>query len=154
MRRMRELLRIPVILEESGDKLGLVKDILFDETENMVNGIIVEKDSLINSQIKIIPRADIISFGKESVLLKKISGDKTSGTSWSEKVGSKVYDGDGAIKGTIEDIFVDNLVKKVLGYEISDGLFSDLFKGRQVIFEENILAESEDVVVVEGGSMS
>jgi len=151
---MRELLRLPVIFEESGDRLGLVKDILFDETENIVTGIIVEKGSLLNSQNKTIPRTDIISFGKESVSVKKMSENQAYGTSWSEKVGSKVYDGDGEIKGTIEDIFVDNLVNKVLGYEISDGLFSDLFKGRQAIFAENILAESEDVVVVEGGSQS
>lgn len=152
MRRMRELLRLPVVLEESGDRLGLVKDILFDETNNIVTGIIVEKGSLLNTQIKNIPRADIISFGKESVAVKKSSEEKVCGTSWSEKVGTKVYDGDGEIKGTIEDIFVDNFVNKILGYEISDGLFSDLFKGRQAVMAENILVESEDVVVIEGGS--
>jgi len=149
---MRELLRLPVVLEESGDRLGLVKDILFDETNNIVTGIIVEKGSLLNTQIKNIPRADIISFGKESVAVKKSSEEKVCGTSWSEKVGTKVYDGDGEIKGTIEDIFVDNFVNKILGYEISDGLFSDLFKGRQAVMAENILVESEDVVVIEGGS--
>ena len=149
---MRELLRLPVIFEESGDRLGLVKDILFDETENIVTGIIVEKGSLLNSQNKTIPRTDIISFGKESVSVKKMSENQAYGTSWSEKVGSKVYDGDGEIKGTIEDIFVDNFVNKILGYEISDGLFSDLFKGRQAVMAENILVESEDVVVIEGGS--
>ena len=152
MRRMRELLRLPVVLEESGYRLGLVKDILFDETNNIVTGIIVEKGSLLNTQIKNIPRADIISFGKESVAVKKSSEEKVCGTSWSEKVGTKVYDGDGEIKGTIEDIFVDNFVNKILGYEISDGLFSDLFKGRQAVMAENILVESEDVVVIEGGS--
>ncbi|NLI91812.1 MAG: hypothetical protein GX434_06265 [Peptococcaceae bacterium] len=152
MRRMRDLVRLPVICQNTGQKLGWVKDILFDEKSNLVTGIILEKDSLIKPQQRRVVRADILSFGKESLMADKLSRKRCTGTCWSEKVGSKVYNGDGEIKGTVGDIFVDNLVENVLGYEISDGLFADIFKGREAIFEENILAESQDVIVIEGGS--
>ncbi|RNC29321.1 MAG: hypothetical protein AWM53_00674 [Candidatus Dichloromethanomonas elyunquensis] len=154
MRRMRDLVRLPVVSQNSGKKLGWVKDILFNEKNNRVTGIVLEKDSLLKCQLRNVARSDILSFGKESLLTDKLSRTKCSGTGWSEKVGSKVYNGDGDIKGTVGDIFVDNLVENVLGYEISDGLISDLFKGREAVFEENILAESQDVIVIEGGSLS
>lgn len=151
MRRMRDLIRIPVNQSETGERLGWVKDILFDEKNNVVTGIIIEKDSILKPHEKRVVRDDIVSIGKESLSLRKLSKKKVMGVSWSEKVGSKVYNGNGEIKGTVGDVFVDNLVQQVLGYEISDGLFADLFNGREAIFEENILAESQDVIVVEGG---
>jgi len=154
MRRMRDLIRIPVIGTDSGERLGWVKDILIDEKHNIVTGIILEKDSLLKPQQKKVSRDDIACFGKESLSCNKLTDKKVTGTYWSEKVGSKVYSGDGEIKGTVGDVFVDNLVQVVLGYEISDGLFADLFNGREAIFEENILAESQDVIVIEGGSVS
>jgi uncharacterized protein YrrD len=54
------------------------------------------------------------------------------------------------MKGTIGDIFVDNTVQTIVGYEISDGLFADLYKGRSAVLENNILAECQDVVIIEG----
>lgn len=154
MRRMRDLIKIPVMRSDSGKRLGWVKDILFDEKDNKVTGILIEKDSILKPQQHRVTREDVASFGKESVSINKLTKKKLSGTCWSEKVGSKVYSGDGEIKGTVGDVFVDNLVKVVVGYEISDGLFADLFNGREAIFEENILAECQDVIVVEGGSLS
>lgn len=154
MRRMRDLIRIPVLDQITGERLGWVKDLLFDEKENTVTGVIVEKDSLLKSRQDKIAREDIRSFGKESLVVENPQKRKIRGTCWSEKVGSKVFDGNGEIKGTVEDVFVDNLVHDVLGYEISDGLFADIFQGREAVFEEHILAESEDVIVIEGGSRS
>lgn len=153
MRRMRDLIRIPVIDQNSGERLGWVKDILFDEKNNTVTGILLEKDALLKPQQEEVSRDDIVTFGKESLTVKKLTKKKLTGTYWSEKVGNNVFNGEGEIKGTVGDVFVDNLVKIVLGYEISDGLFSDLVNGREAIFEENILAESHDIIVIEGGSM-
>lgn len=154
MRRMRDLIRIPVIDQKTGERLGSVKDILFDEKSNIVTAVILEKDSLLKPHLKTVARVDILSFDKESLSVSQIGQCKPCGMSWSEKVGSKVFSGDGEIKGTVGDVFVDNLVQNVLGYEISDGLFADIFKGRETVFEENILAESQDIVVIEGGSVS
>lgn len=153
MRRMRDIIRLPVITDNSGERIGWVKDIVYNEKNNTVTGVILEKDSLLSPELKKIARDDIISFGKDSLSVEKQSRKKVSGKCWSEKVGSKVYSGEGEIKGTVGDIFVDNLVKNIVGYEISDGLLADLFNGREAIFEENILAESQDVIVIEGGSL-
>jgi uncharacterized protein YrrD len=150
---MRDLIKIPVIDPNSEERLGWVKDILFDEKFNIVTGIIMERESLLKPQQERISRDDISSFGKESLSMVKNNKKKVQGTCWSKKVGNKVFNGNGEIRGTIGDVFVDNLVQIVLGYELSDGLFADLLNGREAIFEENILAESQDVIVIKGGSM-
>ncbi len=152
MRRMRDLIMLPIIDPSTGERLGWLKDILFEQISNTVTGIIFEKDSFLKPHQAKVAREDILSFGKESLILTKLSHKEIYGSCWSQKIGSKVYNGDGDIKGTIGDIFVDNLVQVIVGYEISDGLFADLYKGRNAIFAENILAESQDVVVIEGGS--
>ena len=154
MRRMRDLIMLPIIDPNTGERLGWVKDIIFNQTTNRVTGIIFEKDTFLKPQLLKIPRDDIASFGKESVTLVKLSPQEIVGTCWSQKVGSKVYNDDGDIKGTIGDIYVDNLVQTIVGYEISDGLFADLYKGRRAVLENNILAESQDVVIIEGGMLS
>jgi len=154
MRRIRDLIRLPVIDHNTGQRLGWVKDILFDEKNNIVTAIILEKESLLKPHPKTVVRGDILSFGKESLSVGNLTPAKAIGTCWSEKVGSNVFSGEGEIKGTVGDIFVDNLVQHVLGYEISDGLFADLYNGREAVFEKNILAESQDIVVIEGGSVS
>ena len=154
MRRMRDIIRLPVLSFETGEHLGWVKDILFDEKKNVVTGIILEKDSLLRHQTQHISRDDIAACAKDNLNVKRISTAKVAGTSWSQKVGSRVYSAQGELKGTVGDIFVDKDFKEVTGYEISDGLFADLFDGREAIFEENIIAQGKDVIIVEGGSLS
>jgi len=151
MRRMRDLIMLPVIDPDTGERLGLVRDILFDQTTNTVTGIIIEKDTFLKPRQGRIAREDITSIGKECLTVKAVSDRQVTGTCWSQKVGSKVFNDDGDIKGTIGDIYIDNPVQVIVGYEISDGLFADLFKGRNAVLEENILAQSQDVIVIERG---
>ncbi|NLM21154.1 MAG: hypothetical protein GX207_05325 [Peptococcaceae bacterium] len=154
MRRMRDLIMLPIIDPNTGERLGWVKDIVFESATNTVTGIIMEKDTFLKPQQLKIARADIASFGKESLTIAQLTPQEVVGTCWSQKVGSKVYNDNGDIKGTIGDIYVDNLVQNIVGYEISDGLFADLYKGRNAVFQNNILAESQDVVIIEGGVLS
>ncbi|UWG95761.1 PRC-barrel domain-containing protein [Dehalobacter sp. DCM] len=154
MRRMRDIVRLPVVDSNSEERLGWVSDIVYNEKNNRITGVIIEKDTLLTHPAENIVREDIVSIGKDALAVKGLSSKRLSGSCWSQKVGSKVYDSDGDIKGTVGDIYVDNQVQKILGYEISDGLFADLLKGREAVFEENILGEDLDVVVIEGGSLS
>jgi len=154
MRRMREIIGLPVYKQQTGERLGWIKDILFDDKSNIVTGIILEKDSLLNSGTQRVARKHILACLKDCFFVDYYESGQVPGTSWSKKIGNQVYDREGEAKGTVGDIFVDNKVETVLGYEVTDGLFADLFNGREAVFEENIIAESQDIIVVEGGSLS
>lgn len=154
MRRMRDIIRLPVLVEESGEQVGWVKDILYDEKKCTVTGIILEKDSFLTERSLHIARDDITSCARDNLRVKDFADKLVTGMSWSRKVGSKVYSVRGDLKGKVGDIFVDGQFRNVIGYEISDGLFADLVDGRGAIFEENIIAEDKGVIIVEGGSLS
>ena len=154
MRRMRDIIRLPVLDEQSGEHLGWVRDILYDEKKCTVNGIILEKDSFLTEHNLYLSRDDITSCAKDNLRVKDLDDKLVTGMTWSQKVGSKVYNVRGDLRGTVGDIYVDNEFRKVIGYEISDGLFADLVDGRGAIFEENIVAEDRGVIIVEGGSVS
>lgn len=154
MRRMRDIIRLPVLSFQTGEHLGWVKDIIFDQKKSAVMGIVLEKDSFLTPKTQNISRDDIVACAKDNLYVNRITNEKLTGTYWSNKVGSKIYSIQGELKGTIGDIFIDDTFKKVTGYEISDGLFSDLFEGRSAILEKNIIAEGKDVIIVEGGSLS
>lgn len=152
MRSMRDIVRLPVFCITTGERLGWVKDIVFDEKSSKVTGFVVEKDALIKPHVKKITRDDVVDIAKYALFVEKMKNHKLSGTYWTKKVGSKVFSETGEIRGTVGDIFVDTRVRDIVGYEISDGLFADLFNGRNAILEKDILAESQDVIVIEGGS--
>lgn len=154
MKRMRNIIRLPVLRLETGEHLGWVKDIIYDEKKCTVNGIVLEKDSFLTPRTQFISRDDIVVCAKDGLKVKEFTKEKVNGTPWSHKIGNKVYSVQGQQIGTVGDIFVDNLFEKVTGYEISDGLFADLLDGRGAILEESIIAEGKDVIIVEGGSLS
>lgn len=154
MKRMRDIIRLPVLKLETGQHLGWVKDILFDEIKCIVTGISLEKDSFLTPRTQFISRDDIVVCARDGLKVKEFTKEKVSGTSWSHKIGNKVYNAQGQQMGTVGDIYVDNTFREVTGYEISDGLFADLFDGRGAILEGSIIAEGKDVIIVEGGSLS
>ncbi len=154
MKRMRDIIRLPVLKLETNEHLGWVKDILFDEKKSTVTGISLEKDSFLTPRTHFISRDDIVVCAKDGLKVKEFTKEKVHGTPWSHKIGNKVYNAQGQQMGTVGDIYVDNTFREVTGFEISDGLFADLLDGRGSILEESIIAEGKDVIIVEGGSLS
>jgi uncharacterized protein YrrD len=142
---------LPVLNKRIGAQMGHVKDVIIDNKENRILGIMLEADSMFGHCIPSIVRQDLLQISKDSILADCSVTLELSGDSWLEKVGSTVYNSDGTIKGCIVDAFLDESCREILGYEISDGLFADLLNGRQAITEENILMEGKDVIVIEGG---
>jgi len=150
---MKEIVGLPVLNVKTGDRFGWVKDIVFNDKSNNIIGIILEKDSFLGHDTGGIKRNSIFAVGKDALTVNEIFDlEEIIGCCWSQKIGNTVFSDKGDIKGTVGDIFTDDLVNIVVGYEITDGLFSDIFNGRGAILEKNIIAEGKDVIVIEGGS--
>jgi uncharacterized protein YrrD len=151
MRRIREIIGLPVLNIKTEVQIGHVNDVIFDDKESKIIGIILDKDALLTKNFAGLTRGNLVEIGKEAIIADCSNYEGLCGTAWSEKEGGKVYNFDGTIKGCIVDVFVDETMQEILGYEISDGLFADLLNGREAILEENILVEGKDVIVIEGG---
>lgn len=162
MRRTRDIVGLPV-LDSSGGQVGWVQDVVFDVENDLVSGVQLEGGHLIHSS-KGIPRGAVASIGKDALTVQAVQLIEIPGARWSQKVGNQVYSEDGETRGRIADVFLDDRGERIVGYEVSDGLFTDLIQGRGKILQQHVVVNGEDVLIVDnqvapwgengGGSMS
>ncbi|HVJ50463.1 PRC-barrel domain-containing protein [Desulfitobacterium sp.] len=148
MRRARELIGLPVLNLKSGDAIGWIQDVVFDSEAHKVSGMLLENGHIFHSG-KGLPRSAIAAVGKDALTVKDNLVQDIKGVKWSEKVGNQVFTQAGEAKGTIQDVFLDDSADSIVGFEVSDGLFSDLIQGRGAILQENIMVDGKDVLIVE-----
>lgn len=148
MRRTREIVGLPVLNLKSGDQIGWVSDVVFDEKGRKVNGVLLENSHIFHSS-KGISRDFIAAVGKDALTISDHVVQEIMGIKWSEKVGNQIFTQGGEAKGTIEDVFLDDSAESIVGFEVSDGLFSDLIEGRGTIHQENVMVDGKDVLIVE-----
>lgn len=148
MRRARDIIGLPILNLKSGDSIGWVQDVVFDLKDQKVNGMILENGHLFRST-KGLPRSAIDAVGKDALIVKDNIVQDIIGIKWSEKVGNQVFSQGGEAKGTIQDVFLDDSADRIVGFEVSDGLFSDVLQGRGAIFQENVMVDGKDVLIVD-----
>jgi uncharacterized protein YrrD len=148
MRRTREIVGLPVLDVKSGDSIGWVQDLVLDNVKDEVVGILLEGGHLFHSE-KGIPRKSIITVGKDALTVCSKAVEELKGTRWSDKVGNEVYTQGGDARGTIEDVFLDDSVEKMVGFEVSDGLFADLLHGRGTILRPHVMIDGKDILIVD-----
>lgn len=148
MRCTREIIGLPILDLNTGDQVGWVKDVIFDQDKDVVAGILLEGGHLFKSN-KGIPRKALVSVGKDAITVSNTSLKEIVGLKWSQKVGNLVYTQGGDARGTIEDIFLDDAAEQIVGFEISDGLFADLMEGRGAIFKQHVMVDGKDILIVD-----
>ncbi|EGW40367.1 PRC-barrel domain-containing protein [Desulfosporosinus sp. OT] len=148
MRRTREIIGLPVLDLKSGDSIGWVQDLILDNDRDEVVGILLEGGRFFQSS-KGIPRQAIVAIGKDAITVKEKTIEELKGTRWSDKVGNEVYTQGGDARGTIEDVFLDDSVEEIVGFEVSDGLFADLLHGRGTILRPHVMINGKDILIVD-----
>jgi uncharacterized protein YrrD len=148
MRRSREIIGLPVLDLKSGDSIGWVQDLILDNDQDEVVGILLEGGHFFRSP-KGIPRQAIAAIGKDAVTVREKTIEELKGTRWSDKVGNEVYTQAGDARGAIEDVFLDDSVQKIVGFEVSDGLFADLLHGRGTILKPRVMINGQDIIIVD-----
>ena len=148
MRRAREIIGLPVLELKTGYSVGWVQDLVLDNARDEVAGILLEGGHFIQS-FKGISRQAIESVGKDALIVQEKKLEKLKGTRWSAKVGNEVYTQSGEARGTIEDVFLDDSAEKIVGYEITDGLFADLLHGRGKILTPHVMLDGNDILIVD-----
>lgn len=148
MRRSREIVGLPVLDLKSGNSIGWVHDLVLDNERDEVVGVLLEGGHFFHSA-KGIPRKAIVTVGKDALTVNEKTVEELKGIRWSEKVGNQVYTQGGDARGTIEDVFLDDSIEKMVGFEISDGLFADLFHGRGTILKPHVMIDGKDILIVD-----
>ncbi|MCL1791135.1 MAG: PRC-barrel domain-containing protein [Peptococcaceae bacterium] len=142
VKRMSELIGLPVLGASQGPSLGDVCDVVFDEQEDTLLGVLTDPADPAITGGYWLARKDIESISPLGVVGKP-SSCQLLGCLWSEKVGERIrwLPEPDQLRGTVSDVYVSDGFRKVMGYEIADGLFADGPGGFPVRLDTGTLRE-------------
>lgn len=155
MRKMLEVLGLPVIDTSSGKKVGIVKDAYFTQAGEL-KGLAIESDGLF-SKISYLDFSNIGAIGDDAVIIGSSQFLTTiSSTSelYSFVSGKKSYKElpvittNGNELGHIQDVYFMEDMGRIIGYEISDGFLSDITDGRRTIKHPQRMILGEDALII------
>ena len=136
----RQLHGLPVFCVGTWKELGRITDVVADGETGQIKGFTVSGGKMF-PQKYFLPIQQIIELQltgaqiRSTPPLKRLRKDLAGNTLF-QQLGNPLLDHEGREKGTVSDIIVSN--GKVCGLEISDGVLSDLKKGRQILAWENV----------------
>jgi uncharacterized protein YrrD len=145
-----------LVTADTGERIGEVEDVLFDEQHNRVRGLVISHGRFSGKRtfvgfdgVQTIGPDVIIARGRSDIVLleEREAASERSASNNSIK-GKRVVTRDGRVLGSIRDLYFDERTGGVVGYEISDdgGL---LRRGRSILpVSDEGLTVGEDVVVV------
>ena len=141
MRKARDLVGLPVVELETGETVGEVRDVLFT-AGGAFHSLLIERGGLL-SAARILGKGQISAIGEDAVTVLNRAGVETfrdeTGTVRGliegdvHFVGKDVLTQNGNLLGRVEDVYLDDNLYTIVGYEVSEGFLTDLKEGRKVL---------------------
>jgi uncharacterized protein YrrD len=147
---------LSVVSLKGGKEIGKVIDLLFHETN--VVGFLIDKNGWLNSHL-FVPLENIDAIGRDALVIsdsKKLSNydqkhfpyhSLHNGTS--KIFGKTLMSSEGEKLGLVEDVYFNEKLGNIVGYEVTDGFIADLKEGKRVLKSTAPLTVGEDVLVID-----
>jgi uncharacterized protein YrrD len=141
MRKGTDLIHKPVVSFDTGEIIGRIKDLVFDQDRNLLMALLIEEKKFLSSA-KVLPVASVQSIGADAVITStKDSIISVSNLPDIEAVlehnnilrGTHIMTVDGRDLGRMIDLYFDEKTGLIEGYEVSGGLFADAYSGRSFV---------------------
>lgn len=153
MRTFSLLKGLPVYDMKKGKKIGEVSDLNISHN-GLVRGLLIKKGGLFKKS-QMLDIRNVASFGWDGVMIEDESKvfalqdtpDYTLDHQHSLQ-GKVVMTSEGEKLGILEDVYFMEELGTIVGYEISDGFFSDITEGKQVVKTSESPAIGEDAIIV------
>lgn len=144
----------PIYDQKSGLKIGEVCDLCITNS-GMVQGLLVKKGVLFK-QTNFLPIAKVASFGWDGIMidgtnkLEKLETDPEYTFDHQRSIkGKMLISKSGEALGLLKDVYFLEEMGTIVGYEVTDGFFSDISEGKQVIKPEVPPAIGKDAIIVD-----
>lgn len=152
MRTFSLLKGLPVFEVKSGLKIGEVYDLNISG-EGRVYALMVRNGLLIKKTL-MVRLENVFAFGKDGIMVKdaqvfeplKATPARTFERSLA---GKAMFSSDGTELGLLEDVYFLEKLGTIIGYKLTDGFFSDLTEGKQVIQIAAPPAIGEEAIIVD-----
>ena len=144
---------LPVFEIKTGEKIGEVSDLTISN-DGKVKGLLV-KNGVFFIKPKMISIQNVSSFGNDGVMLEDRellepfqnnvdytfeNQDRLQGRIIMTKEGERL--------GILEDVYFLEEMGTIVGYELSDGFFSDIIDGKRVVKTDVAPAIGKDAIIV------
>jgi uncharacterized protein YrrD len=144
---------LPVYELKSGTKIGVICDLSIS-SNGFVKGLLVKKGALLKKTF-CISIQNVTSFGFDGVMVEdsrvleplKEPAEYTFENK-DRLVGRMMLSEEGERLGCLEDVYFMEEVGTIIGYELSDGFFSDIMEGKRVIKADQPPAIGKDAIIV------
>jgi uncharacterized protein YrrD len=138
---------------QQGKKIGEVCDLNITNS-GIVKGLILKKNGIFKKS-QTIDIEDVSSFGWDGVMIdndqviKALTNNPEYTLQHHQQLqGKVVMTTEGERLGLLEDVYFMEELGTIVGYEISDGFFSDVTEGKQVVKTSESPAIGEDAIIV------
>ena len=139
-----------------GEEIGKVIDLLFRETK--VEGLIIDKNGWLNRHL-FVPLRQIHAVGHDAIVIEDVEKlavyDKKQFPFQSLQNGSKHIAGkmlmstEGEMLGLVEDVYFNEYLGNIVGYEVTDGFIADIKEGKQVVKTNTPLIVGDELLVID-----
>jgi len=157
MQFAKDLIGKPVISIGDGRQLGIVKDIYLDRGLDIVAGIYLGSEGLLNRRVRFMGRGDVMVWGIDAVLAKHSDAVIGSGVvadrdGWVRRdrlQGQQVATADGTRMGTIDDVILDDTTR-IIGFRLARVFVKGPIAARRTVAREAVIdfgAESNGMIV-------
>jgi uncharacterized protein YrrD len=144
----------PVFELKNGTKIGEVCDLCISN-DGTVKGLLVKKGAFLK-QTCFLDIQKVASFGWDGVmiedpsLLEKSKNSSEYALSYQQSLdGMMLLSKSGESLGLLKDVYFLEELGTIVGYEITDGFFSDITEGKQIIHSGKPLTIGKDAIIVD-----
>jgi uncharacterized protein YrrD len=145
---------MPIYILSSGKKIGDVCDLAISD-KGKVTGLLVKKGVFLK-QTYFLAIEKVSSFGWDGVMIedseqleKLKSAPEYTFAQKRSLSGKMLLSKSGDSLGLLKDVYFQEEVGTIVGYEVTDGFFTDLTEGKQVIETDLPPAIGKDAIIVD-----
>lgn len=157
MRKAMDVVGLPVVSLETGEEIGVIRDILVDSETWLVLGVLLSEQGWFQSgtyipydRIHAVGESCLTVSGEDAITsLEQLAAPEPAGivTGKGKLKGKSVISVSGDLLGRLEDVYFSADWEKIVGYELSNGWLADVTEGRKrlsvppsvIIGEENLI---------------
>ena len=139
MRKGSDIVGKPIVAYDTGEKIGRVRDLIFDQERNYLVALLVTEKGLM-SDARVLPLAAIQSIGMDAAIVGRAANiipgkadAKIAAILDRNNImnGTHIMTVSGQDLGKMVDLYFDETTGAIEGYEVSGGIFADAYRSEE-----------------------
>ncbi len=156
MRKGSDIVGKPIVAYDTGEKVGRVRDLIFDQERNYLVALLVQEKGFM-SDARVLPLPGIQSIGMDAAIVSRAdniipakSDPQVAAILDRNNImnGTHIMTVSGQDLGKMVDLYFDETTGAIEGYEVSGGIFADAYSGRSFVPAIQTLRIGQDYAFV------